>query len=133
MASELAKLGDRLVGNWTTQATHPYLPGADIAGSATFEWLDGERFVVFRAHYDHPDIPDSVAVIGDIDGFHMHYFDSRGVYRVYELTIVDNGWVIAMGREAPKSSFASPDSFSQRIAYSFEDAGRTISGKGRLS
>lgn len=107
MVSALQTLGRRLVGDWNTEATHPQMAGVVIAGWSTFEWLDGERFVIFRSHYDHPDIPDGISIIGDTDGLHMHYFDSRGVYRVYELTIADDGWTAAMGREAPTGSFAS--------------------------
>jgi hypothetical protein len=110
------------------------MPGVVIAGSSTFEWLDGERFVIFRSHYEHPDIPDGISIIGDTDGLHMHYFDSRGVSRLYKLTLVDDGWAIAMGRDSPTGSFASPDApFSQRMSYSFEDADQQMSGKGQLS
>jgi hypothetical protein len=134
MASELQSLGRRLVGDWTSEATHPQMPGVVIAGSSTFEWLDGERFLIFRSHYEHPDIPDAVSIIGDTDGFHMHYFDSRGVYRLYELTILNDGWAIALGRQSPTGSFVSPDApFSQRITYGFEHADQRMSGKGHLS
>jgi hypothetical protein len=134
VGSELQNLGRRLVGDWTTEATHPQLPGVVIAGSSTFEWLDGERFLILRSHYEHPDIPDAVSIVGDTDGFHMHYFDSRGVYRVYELTIVDDGWAIAMGRQAPTGSFASRGApFSQCLTFRFEHGDQTMSGKGQLS
>ena len=110
------------------------MPGVLITGSATFEWLDGEQFVIFRSHYDHADIPNAVSVIGDTDGYHMHYFDSRGVYRLYELTVVDDGWVIAIGRDSPTGAFDSPDApFSQRITYGLEEADQTMSGHGQLS
>jgi hypothetical protein len=49
------------------------------------EWLEGEQFRVFRSHYDHPEIPDATSIIGDTDGLHMHYFDSRGVYRLFAM------------------------------------------------
>jgi hypothetical protein len=134
MASDLQSLGRRLVGDWATEATHPQMPGIVIAGSSTFDWLDGERFVIFRSHYEHPDFPDAIAIIGDTDGFHMHYFDSRGVYRLFELTIVDDGWAIEMGRQSPAGSFASRDApFSQRMTYGFEDEDQSMSGKGQLS
>jgi hypothetical protein len=134
VVSELQKLGRRLVGDWTTEATHPQMPGVVITGSSTFEWLDGERFVIFRSHNEHPDVPDAVAVIGDTDGMHMHYFDSRGVYRLFELTMIDDGWTIAMGRESPTGSFAPGDKpFSQRMTFRFEQADQTMSGKGQLS
>ena len=131
VATELQKLGRRLVGEWTTEATHPQMPGVVVAGSSTFEWLDGECFVIARSHHEHPDFPNAVSIIGDTDGNHMHYFDSRGVYRLYALTMMDEGWSIAMGRDAPADSFASPGApFSQRMTYCFEDADQKMSGKG---
>ena len=54
----------RLIGTWATQATHPLLPGTVVRGHATFEWLDGRQFLILRWHYDHPEIPDAIAVIG---------------------------------------------------------------------
>jgi hypothetical protein len=110
------------------------MPGVVIAGSSTFEWLDGEQFVILRSHYDHPDIPDALSIIGDTDGYRMHYFDSRGVYRLYELTLIDDGWEIAMGRDSPAGAFASPDApFSQRMTYTLERGDQMMSAKGELS
>jgi hypothetical protein len=134
IVSELHNLGRRLVGHWTTEATHPQMPGVVITGSSTFEWLDGDRFVIFRSHYEHPDFPDAVSIIGDTDGLRMHYFDSRGVYRLFELTTIDDGWAIVMGRHAPARSFASSDApFAQRMTYSLEHGDQEMSGKGQLS
>ncbi len=59
MNADLQKLGRRLVGRWTTEATHPGLPGAIVTGSSEIEWLEGEHFLIYRSGYDHPDIPDS--------------------------------------------------------------------------
>jgi len=131
---DLQRVGHWLAGRWTTEATHPYLPGAVIHGSSDIEWLEGERFLIYRTSYDHPDIPDSISIIGDTDGLHMHYFDTRGVHRIYDVTVTDDGWEMAMDRDAPAGSFASPDErFSQRMRYTFEDDDRTMTGKGRLS
>jgi hypothetical protein len=131
---DLEHLGRRLVGGWTTEATHPFLPDAAIRGSSEIEWLEGERFLIYRSSYDHPDIPDAISIIGDTDGLHMHYFDTRGVHRIYDVTVTDGGWEIAMDRDAPAGSFASPDErFSQRMRFTFEDDDRTMTGKGRLS
>jgi len=69
----------RLVGTWATEATHPALPGIVVSGQATFEWLEDQRFLIQRSHYDHPEIPDAIAVTGIIDGKpSMHYFGPRG-------------------------------------------------------
>src|SRR5919199_2201468 len=90
---------DALVGEWETESTHPYLPNTVIRGRATFEWLAGGHFLIWRASYDHPDIPDSIAILGcDASGdigastdaeadCLMHYFDSRGVSRVYRISV----------------------------------------------
>ena len=63
MNAELQSLGRRLVGRWTTEATHPALPGTVISGSSQVEWLEGERFLIHRIQYHHPDIPDAISII----------------------------------------------------------------------
>jgi hypothetical protein len=134
MNADLQNLGRRLVGRWTTEATHPGLPGAIVLGSSEVDWLEGERFLIYRSSYDHPDIPDSISIIGDTDGLQMHYFDTRGVHRILDVTVTGEGWEMAMDRHSSADSFASPDApFSQRITYTFEDKGRTMSGRGMLS
>jgi hypothetical protein len=134
MNADLQDLGRRLVGRWTTEATHPGLPGAVVRGSSEIEWLEGERFLIYRSSYDHPDIPDSISIIGDTDGLQMHYFDTRGVHRILKVTVTGEGWEMAMDRHSSAASFASPDApFSQRITYTFEDKDRTMSGKAMLS
>jgi hypothetical protein len=131
---DLQSLGKRLAGGWTTEGKHPGLPGTVIHGSSEIEWLEGERFLIYRTRYDHPDIPDGISIIGDTDGLHMHYFDTRGVHRIYDVKVTDEGWEMAMDRDSPASSFASPDErFSQRMNFTFEDDNRTMTGKGRLS
>ena len=128
MSSDLERLGRRLVGAWTTEATHPDVPGTTISGAAEVEWLEGERFLIFRAHNDHPDFPDSIAIIGDTDGLRMHYFDARGVHRIYEMRVTDDGWEIARDaarRDAPE--------FSQRLTVTFEGDDNTMAGRSKLS
>ena len=113
-----------LAGTWTTEGSHPLLPGADIRGQATFEWLDGERFLICRSHYDHPQIPDAVSVTGFTDGrLSMHYFDSRGVFRVYSVEMSPGRW--RFWRDGPD--------FAQRFTGTFGDGGATITGRGEMS
>ena len=82
-----------LVGEWSIEATHPALPDTDIRGQVTFEWLEDQRFLIQRSHYEHPEIPDAVVVSGIVDGTpSMHYFDSRGVHRVFALEITRDTW-----------------------------------------
>lgn len=131
----------RLVGHWTTEATHPAMPGVVVLGTANIEWLEGEQFLIQRARNEHPDFPDSVAIIGDtetdrVNGHSrpepsspderpltMHYFDSRGVFRVYSTSIDSNA--LRFRRIAP--------GFSQRFTGTFDDGGNTIAGLWQLS
>lgn len=129
----------RFVGIWTTDATHPALPGVTVHGTAAVEWLEGERFLIHRARNDHPDFPDSISIIGvterdRVDNqpdnvaasgtesrISMHYFDSRGVFRVYDVSIDDEAW--RFWRDAP--------GFSQRFVGTFAD-GHTFAGRWQL-
>ncbi len=38
-----------LVGDWTTEATHPAYPSTVAHGHSSFEWLEGEKFLIARA------------------------------------------------------------------------------------
>jgi hypothetical protein len=109
-----------LLGEWEVEGTHPADPSMTVRGRTTFEWLDGEQFVVQRWTIDHPDFPDGIAILGEgEDGFAQHYFDSRGVARVYAMTVTDAAWKLS--REHP--------GFSQRFVGEFADGGRRIDGR----
>jgi hypothetical protein len=117
-----------LTGRWTTEGAHPLLPGPAIHGETTFEWLDGERFLIMRSHYDHPEIPDAIAVTGWVDPevdehLSTHYFDSRGVHRIYSVSMTTDAW--HFWRDDP--------GFGQRFTGTFSDDGHTITGRGQLS
>jgi hypothetical protein len=113
-----------LVGTWAIEATHPGLPGAVVSGQATFEWLEDQRFLIQRSHYDHPEIPDAIAVTGIIDGKpSMHYFDPRGVHRVFAVEITQHTW--RFWNDAP--------GFSQRITHTLSDDDNAITGRAELS
>src|SRR5690349_19138846 len=97
-----------LLGTWTTEATHPSTD-AVVAGSVTWEWLEGGRFLLQRSRNDHEQFPDSLAVIGapeSGDGLVMEYFDSRGVRRTYGVAV--EGDVLRIWRDEP--------GFEQRFA-----------------
>ena len=113
-----------LVGEWTLELTHPAFEGTVVSGRCTFEWLEGESFLLQRSRNDPPDFPDSLGVIGVPEGeLSMHYFDSRGVFRVYGMRFDDGVWKI--WRDEP--------GFSQRFSGSFGEDGDTISGQWQLS
>jgi hypothetical protein len=115
---------DRLVGEWTLEATHPSFPSTVVTGRMTFEWLEGERFLIQRSHNDHPDFPDSISVIGfSTEDLTAHYFDSRGVFRIYRVAMEDD--TLRMWRDAL--------GFSQRLEARLSDDGGTLAGVWQLS
>jgi hypothetical protein len=135
VSAELERLGRRLVGASTAEASHPEVPATTVSGGAEVQLLEGERFLIFRTHNDHPDFPDSIATIGDTDGLQMHYFDSRGVHRIYEMRVTDDRWGIARnaaGRDAPEIGRNEPE-FSQQLTVTFEDDDNTMAERSKLS
>jgi hypothetical protein len=131
---------NRLVGTWTTDATHPALPGVVVHGTAVIEWLEGERFLIHRARVDHSDFPDSISIVGitendrvaspsnssptlaTVSRLCMHYFDSRGIFRVFDMSIDDAGWRLSRNASG----------FSQRFTGTFADSGETVHGHWEL-
>lgn len=114
--SELSKL-DVFVGEW-----RPHVTGLEAEARMTFEWLEGGGFMIQRATIDRPEFPNGVMVIGatgEGGGLQQHYFDSRGVHRVYEMTLEDGVWTL--WREGPD--------WPQRYVGEFSDDGNTITGR----
>jgi steroid delta-isomerase-like uncharacterized protein len=115
---------DSIVGEWTLEATHPMFPAMVVKGHMTYEWLEGERFLIQRSSNDHPDFPDSISVIGFVDEkLVAHYFDSRGVFRIYAVAM--EGDTLRMWRDEP--------GFSQRLEAKLSDDGATLAGVWQLS
>jgi hypothetical protein len=116
---------DVLVGVWDVAASFPLDPPVTLRGRTTFEWLEGGFFLIQRWSVEHPDAPDGIAVIGaaGADMFTQQYFDSRGVHRVYEMSLTDGG-VWKLWREAP--GFAQR--FTGRLSGVGEGSGATIEG-----
>ena len=114
---------DALVGDWTLEAGPPGGPAWPGEGRVSFGWLEGRTFLIERWTVDLPEAPDGIAIIGEADEtetFRQHYFDSRGVHRVYEMTLADGVW--KLWRD-------SPDPFPQRFEGTFSDDGKTIAGR----
>ena len=91
---------------------------------ATFEWLLGERFLIQRWEVSISGAPDGIAIIGpdpEISGNYLqHYFDTRGVARVYKMSFENGVW--KLWRD--EADF-SPLDFSQRYTGTFSDDGKT--------
>lgn len=113
------------VGEWQEDVA---LPGV-APGRVVFEWALGGRFLVQHSEIPGADVPDSLAIIApDADGFRQHYFDARGVVRVYAMTIADGRWTLT--RSAPDFT---PLNFLQRYTGTFSGDGRTIVGAWETS
>src|SRR4051812_30396865 len=103
---------ERFVGDWEVEGTHPMLPGETNRGTSSFAWLEGKKFLIWRSHSDHPEIPDAMSVIGLTDGhLIMNYFDQRGVHRRYSTSLDGATW--RFWRDA------IPPDISQRFAGTF--------------
>jgi hypothetical protein len=119
---------DVFIGKWDMRAS--FVRGQDDGPAArtTFEWLPGRRFLMQRWEVDPPDAADGIAIIGlDADGATIlqHYFDERGIARVYGMTFADGVWTL-------RRVAAAPD-FSQRFRGTFATTGTrsAVSGTAR--
>ena len=82
--------------------------GGDIGARATFEWMPGETFLLQRWQAPVPEAPDGLAVIGYDEGrgtLLQHYFDWRGVARVYEMSLEDGVWKLQRDRRLLPAPF----------------------------
>ncbi len=104
-------------------------PGA-VRARSVFEWALGGRFLVERSEIELPEAPDGLCVIAADpagDGFTQHYFDSRGVVRLYAMTFDDGVWTLR--REAPDFT---PLEFAQRFTGRLSPDGGTITGRWEI-
>jgi hypothetical protein len=119
---------DVLTGQWEMAASFEagyFGPGTPPftghGGRTTFEWLEGRFFLTQRFVNEHPAAPSGIAIIGagaDPETFEQHYYDSRGVARVYQMSL--DGEVWKLWREAP--------AFWQRYTGEISEDGTTIKG-----
>jgi hypothetical protein len=120
---------DVLVGTWSMEAD--FNTGEPVeGGTASFEWMSGERFLVERWEVPVPEAPDGIAVLGwDESGGRMvqHYFDTRGVARVYEMSMQEGIW--SLSRTEPDFS---PLDFAQRYRGTFSEDGSRIDGEWQI-
>ena len=112
-----------LVGEWATEVRMPPGGGSGdrVRGRTTFEWLEGGGYLIQRAVMDDPAFPRGVMVIGPAVGrgrIVQHYFDSRGVARVYDISLEDG--VLSLSRD--------DEDFAQRYTGQISADGATIEG-----
>jgi hypothetical protein len=126
----LARL-DAFVGEWVVEARFPGGPPPGAAGApvarARFEWALGRQFLLQRTEISYPAAPDSLALVSvdpQDSRYTQHYYDDRGVTRLYAMTL-DAGGVWTLRRESPDFT---PLDFRQRYTGRFTADGNTISG-----
>jgi hypothetical protein len=103
---------DPLVGEWILGD-----PAAPV-GRTSFTWLEGNHFLIQRWTVDIPGAPDGIAIL---DGERQHYFDSRGIARVYQMSLADGVWQL----------WRAGDDFHQRFTGRID--GATITGAWEIS
>ena len=79
---------DRLLGTWAFAMRHSAV-SEPVTGRQRYERVLDGAFVLQHWTYDHPDFPDAMALLSDDQ---YHYFDVRGITRVFELEVDDAGW-----------------------------------------
>jgi len=117
------------VGEWKTEITsmsfHPD-PSAVARGQTSFRWLEDGAFLLQHSEVPNTEFPRGISVIGADDAaetYFMVYFDSRGVSRIYQMTLSGDIWTI--WREFP--------GFSQRFNGMFSDDNNVITARWEKS
>jgi hypothetical protein len=125
-SQEVLERLDVFVGEWEVATSLAADPVTAPRARTTFEWLSGRRFLVQRWEVDLPEAPDGIAIIGfhpEKEIYLQHYFDSRGVARVYDMTFDGTVWrLVRHGSD-----------FSQRFRGTFTADRNTISGAWEIS
>ena len=119
------------LGEWRIEA--PAFPlAAELADAtrSTFAWTLGGAFMLQRSSVPVPEAPDGLSVIGpDADeDYIQHYFDSRGIARVYAMTFDGRDWTLE--RHTPDFS---PLPFHQRWLGALSADGERIEGRWETS
>jgi hypothetical protein len=116
---------EALVGQWELTVD---IPGAeDVRGHVTFEMM-GE-VLLQRTSVPAPQAPDSCCVVVCQEGrLSQHYFDSRGVARLYEMAFDGRTWTLERGRQD-----FTPLDFHQRFIGTLSEDGATITAEWRSS
>lgn len=100
------------------------------------EWMPGRRFLVQHWEVPAPEALDRIAIFGFDSGrdiFLQHYFDSRGVARVYEISLDGGVWRLSRTSADFSPLDFSPLDFSQRFTGTFSDDGDTIEARWEIS
>jgi hypothetical protein len=86
---------DRLLGTWSFTMRHSATT-QPVSGQQRYERVLDGAFVILHWTYDHPDFPDAIALL---DERTCHYFDVRGITRVFDVTVDDTRWALSRAGE----------------------------------
>ena len=115
------------IGEWEIEiSSFRADPSARFLGHASFRWAEGGSFVLMQAQVPSSDFPSSTALMGpdDLAGTYcMLYFDSRGVSRIYQMSLSENAW--KLWRDFPD--------FSQRFTATFNNDHNVLAGSWEAS
>ena len=117
------------IGEWTTEGRHVAMPNEVIHGRSVFEWWGDRMYLMQRSTMDHPDFPDSLSIMGATHpdgGLALHWFDSRGVHRVFDMTFERGVWTTSRKATGRKD-------FDQSMRGAFSDDGNMIMVQSSLS
>ena len=117
---------DQLIGEWHGEGELPMAPPIKLSVDATIEHLG--TLIVFRTVGEAAEMPDTLSVIGgapESEPQPMHYFDSRGVKRLYLTSLEGSRWTIW---RAPGEDWNGPDGpgFNQRFIGEIAADGKTM-------
>jgi hypothetical protein len=117
-----------LIGEWHGEGAMSD-PPLKMSANAKIERLG--TFLVFSSVGEPAELPDSISIIGGApegEPQPMHYFDSRGVKRLFMTAVEGSTWTIW---RAPGEDWHGPDGpgFNQRFIGEISSDGRTIEGR----
>jgi hypothetical protein len=110
------------IGEWNIEITNMSFdpnPPAVVRGHSSFDWLEGGAFLIQHSEISASEWPRSLEIIGpdeDAETYRMLYYDSRGVSRIYRMSL--SGGIWTLWRDFPE--------FSQRFHGTFNEDGRII-------
>jgi hypothetical protein len=136
-ADALARL-EVFVGEWVVEAEFPggqpapaSAAGGDPVARSRFEWALDRQFLLQRTEIPVLEAPDSLAIVSaglETGAYTQHYYDSRGVVRVYVMTLADGVWTLTR-----ESADFTPLEFRQRFTGTFSVDGDTITGAWEIA
>src|SRR5580658_3540606 len=128
----LARL-DAFIGDWVLEARFPGIQAAPSSAAdegpqvrSRFEWALDQQFLLQRTEVPVPGVPSSLTIVSvnpETGAYTQHYYDSRGVVRLYAMSLADGVWTLT--RESPDFT---PLDFRQRFTGTFSNDGNVISG-----